>query len=235
MAIAPVSGLKPAAAYARTKRSAAAPAAAAVRGPAVVHDLPVDLPERLQAAFAALHAQVEELQRELLSARQRICELERQTETDDLVPVGNRRGFDRDLKRALAEVDRSHMSAAVMFIDVDRMKAINDSYGHAAGDRALVHLGELLKENLRTSDSIARLGGDEFAVLLTHVVAPEARAKARQIARIVAERPVEHDGADFFISVSTGVQMLEPGQRAADLLSAADREMYEHKARSRSR
>ncbi|MGB7405381.1 MAG: GGDEF domain-containing protein [Pacificimonas sp.] len=163
------------------------------------------------------------------AARARIEELERQAETDDLVPVANRRGFDRDIGRALAEVRRHNLSAAVMFIDVNQMKSINDTYGHEAGDAALVHVGERLRASLRTTDSVARIGGDEFAVLLTHVVAPEARAKARQLARAVVEAPVYTGDHMFSMSVSVGVQMLDDEHDVAQLLSAADREMYAKK------
>ncbi len=200
-----------------------------MRPPAVISDIPAQLPPKLHEAFLALHQQVEALQHDLTAARQRIAELESQVETDDLVPVANRRGFNRDVERALAEVARHNLNAAVVFIDVNRMKAINDTYGHAAGDQALLHVGETLRAHLRTSDSVARIGGDEFAVLLTHVVAEEARAKARQLASAIAAKPVAHNDDSFRMSVSAGIQMLEAGQNAASLLSNADRAMYADK------
>ncbi|MGB3721333.1 MAG: GGDEF domain-containing protein [Pacificimonas sp.] len=232
MAIAPISGPAGTRAYARTQKSAptrAASAAESVRPPAIVNDIPTQLPPKLQEAFLVLHEQVEALQLDLTAARQRIAELESQVETDDLVPVANRRGFNRDVERALSEVARHNLDAAIMFIDVNRMKAINDTYGHSAGDHALLHVGETLQAHLRTSDSVARIGGDEFAVLLTHVVAEEARAKARQLAAAISAAPVTHDSGSFRMSVSVGVQMLEAGQDAATLLSNADRAMYADK------
>ena len=183
----------------------------------------------LQAAFARLDEQVAALQRDLDEARQRIRELEQQTETDDLVPVANRRGFARDIERALADVERHDLSAAILFLDVNRMKAINDTHGHLAGDRALVQVADTLKAQLRTSDSVARIGGDEFAVLLTHVEEAEARAKARALVAGIADAPVAHEGGTFRVSASVGLQMLKAGQTAASLLSQADRAMYAEK------
>ncbi|MEO0500183.1 MAG: GGDEF domain-containing protein [Pseudomonadota bacterium] len=204
-----------------------------VRPAAVITDIGGDLPPRLALAFQQLHDQVGALNRDLDAARARIRELEAQVETDDLLPVANRRGFDRDVERALAEVERHSLSAAIMFLDVDRMKTINDSYGHAAGDAALMHVADVLRTQLRTTDSVARVGGDEFAVLLTHVVAEEARAKARQLAAAITATPVLYAGGEFTMTVSTGIEMLEPGADATQLMSSADRAMYADKRRAR--
>lgn len=188
------------------------------------------LPEHLRDAFVALLAETEELRRTLAVARRRIEELERLVEADELTPVANRRGLIRDLARTLAEVGRHGVRAALIFIDVDKLKAVNDRYGHLAGDAALVHIGETLQAKLRESDTVARLGGDEFAVILRHVDAEQAQAKMEQIVTAVAATPVRVRGESFAITISAGLHVLSPGETVEGVLRFADSAMYAHKA-----
>lgn len=191
------------------------------------------LPEHLRDAFVALLAETEELRRTLAVARRRIEELERLVEADELTPVANRRGLMRDLARTLAEVGRHGVRAALIFIDVDRLKEINDLYGHLAGDAALVHVGETLRANLRESDTIARLGGDEFAVVLRHVDAEQSRAKMEQIVAAVAATPVQLRGESFTVTISAGLHILSPGETVEVVLRFADTAMYARKSERR--
>lgn len=229
-----VSGIgRASAVYRRLQQRVDAPAPAMpVRGPAVVSELLNELSPKLREAFLTLQAEAEELRRDLTAAKARIRELEQLVDQDDLVPVGNRRSFDRDIRRVLAEVDRHDLHAAVMFVDVDAMKRVNDNYGHAAGDLALVHVAATLRSHLRATDTVARIGGDEFAIILTHVVPEEAQAKARQLAAIVAEAPVAYSGGFFNITVSVGIEMLETGVDISHVLARADERMYADKRKT---
>ncbi|MBV7255762.1 diguanylate cyclase [Pacificimonas sp. WHA3] len=193
-----------------------------------------DLSLSTEKTFTAMRAEVRSLEHQLNAARIRIAELERQTETDDLVPIANRRGFTRDVTRAIADLERHGTSSAVIFIDVDHMKTINDEHGHLAGDAALLHVGSVLLENLRTTDSLARIGGDEFVVLLSHVDETDARRKATELSSAVADMPVQYAGWRFPLTISVGVQMLKPGVGFDRLLSDADQEMYAVKRQNRT-
>ena len=108
----------------------------------------------------------------------RIEELKASADTDFLLDILNRRGFERELARAIAFIKRYHASGALVVLDVDRLKPINDEFGHAAGDQVLKAIvGAMLRE-VRASDVVGRLGGDEFAVLLWNLSETDARAKA---------------------------------------------------------
>ena len=154
-------------------------------------------------------------------------------EADELTPVANRRGLIRDLARTLAEVGRHGVRAALIFIDVDKLKMVNDQYGHLAGDAALVHIGETLRAKLRESDTVARLGGDEFAVIVRHVDAQQAQAKMEQIVAAVAATPVRLGDESFTITISAGLHVLSPGETVESVLRFADSAMYVHKADKR--
>ena len=96
-------------------------------------------------------------------------ELEARADIDPLLDILNRRGFERELKRALAYVKRYGTQAALMFIDLDGFKAVNDRHGHGAGDALLKAVARELIGHVRASDVVGRLGGDEFGVVIWHV------------------------------------------------------------------
>jgi diguanylate cyclase (GGDEF)-like protein len=216
-------------AYRRVQTAATVASATVERTPAVTGIVLAELPPHVRDAFADLLAETDELRRTLALARARIEELERLVETDELTPVANRRGLLRDLARTLAEVERHGLGAALIFVDVDRLKAINDAHGHGAGDAALVHVAETLRASVRESDTSARMGGDEFAVILRHVDAAQAAAKTAQIMAAVAARPLALGGATVAVTVSAGCHVLVPGDTAVAVLALADRAMYARK------
>ncbi len=137
-----------------------------------------------------LAAEVDALAAQLEASRARISELEARVDIDPLTDVLNRRGFERELKRSLAYVKRYGSSVALLFIDLDDFKPVNDRHGHAAGDAVLKAVAAALTKNVRASDVVARLGGDEFAVLLWNVNAPDAAAKARSLEAAIYATPV---------------------------------------------
>jgi len=165
----------------------------------------------LAAENAALRSRVAEL--EALVDR-----LERLADSDTLTPLPNRRFFLRALERSVAAMTRHGTPAALLFVDVNDLKRINDADGHAAGDAALVRVAQSLQRNVRASDVVARLGGDEFGLLLDHLDLEAAQAKAAALADAIA--------AGGGASVSIGVTALMPGDTADAALERADREMY---------
>lgn len=174
-------------------------------------------------------ARIAELEREIKILRMAHAELERVAMRDDLVPLYNRRYFDTVIARQAARVDRYGASAAMIYVDIDNMKAINDGHGHAAGDYALIHVAGLLKRHIRQSDIAARIGGDEFAVLLESISAEEAEEKRELLRHAIADSACDFDGAVLRVSASLGLAMLQPGEALSDLLERADAAMYSDK------
>src|SRR5690349_24117066 len=149
------------------------------------------VPEEFPPA-ASLLAENERLKRELALARARIGELEARADVDPLLDILNRRGFERELKRALSHVKRYGTQAALMFVDLDGFKGINDRYGHAAGDVLLKAVARELIGHVRASDVVGRIGGDEFGIIIWRVEEPQASAKARQMGGMIARIGITH-------------------------------------------
>src|SRR5262245_3393757 len=137
-----------------------------------------------------LAAEVGRLEAELASMRARVAELEAHAESDALTGVMNRRGFEREFKRAASYVKRYGGNAALVYLDLDGFKPVNDRFGHAAGDAVLVAVAATLVASVRASDSVGRIGGDEFAVLLWNLSPQDARNKAQVLERAVADTTV---------------------------------------------
>ena len=218
---------------AKTSAAPARPRAArpARRIPAEVER--VEAPQRAAAAMR-LVAEVERLELELAAARARMTELEARAEIDPLTDVLNRRGFERELKRALAYVKRYGTSAALIYLDLNGFKRINDRHGHAAGDILLKAVAMVLTRHVRASDVVARLGGDEFALLLWNLSEAHALAKALALETTIAHTTATHAGATLAVGASAGAAMLLPRDTPADVLERADRAMYARKAARRS-
>jgi len=170
-------------------------------------------------------------------------ELERLSQYDALTGLFNRRRFEEELRRQLAYTNRYGSGGALLLIDVDRFKQINDSLGHAAGDKALCQIADLLRDNLRASDTIARgadpvvarFGGDEFVVLLPEADEAAAVAVADRLTAALRDSTLTVDGQPVSLGISVGVATFDeygrPGE--IELLAAADRAMYEAKAAGR--
>lgn len=180
----------------------------------------------VQAAIDSLSEELIEARAALVRARARIVELEALADRDPLTGLLNRRGFGRELRRAAALASRHAVPIAVLYLDLDGFKAMNDALGHAAGDAALVHVARLLEANLRESDVIGRLGGDEFGVLLMHAAEPDARRKADALAAALELTPFAHQGRPGRIGGSFGVRALTPGLSPERALADADSAMF---------
>lgn len=177
---------------------------------------------RKQADLAALEAEIAEL-------RGRLADAERLADRDALTTCLNRRGFMRELHRALSVVERYKRPAAVIYIDLDGFKAINDNFGHAAGDAVLRHLGRVLVDHVRESDAVGRIGGDEFAVVLNDVGAEEAARKAEALAIAIDGAALMHEGVAHRVRGSMGLHVLERVEDPEDALARADEAMYAEK------
>ena len=190
---------------------------------------------RSSAVAARLAAEVERLAAELKASQTRISELEARIDVDPLTETLNRRGFERELKRSLAYVKRYAVSAALIYLDLDGFKPVNDRHGHAAGDAVLKAVAAALAREVRASDVVARIGGDEFVALLWNVTADEAAAKAAALEAAVYATPVRWKASTLVVGASAGVAQIGPLDRPADLLARADAAMYARKAQRNSK
>jgi diguanylate cyclase (GGDEF)-like protein len=190
-----------------------------------------DKPDQPQAdpVTGPLRAEIERLQAELMQAKWTIAELEARADIDPLLDILNRRGFDRELSRAVAYVGRYGTQAALVFIDLDGFKAVNDRHGHAAGDELLKTVARQLTGRVRASDVVARFGGDEFAVLLWNLDEAQANAKARELEEAIASVLVD----DGRFGASAGVVPLAGKATPAEIVDAADKAMYARKRERR--
>jgi diguanylate cyclase (GGDEF)-like protein len=180
-------------------------------------------------SVTSLLAENERLKRELAVARARVGELEARADIDPLLDILNRRGFERELKRALSHVKRYGTQAALMFVDLDGFKEINDRYGHATGDALLKAVARDLVGHVRASDVVGRIGGDEFGVLVWRVEERQAIAKARALEAVIGRVAITHGRAQVEIAASIGVAPLVEDSNPADVISVADRAMYVRK------
>ena len=175
------------------------------------------------------------LTRRLAQARRHITKLEAHADTDFLLDIPNRRGFERELNRSIAYVKRYRASAALLVVDVDRLKPINDSFGHAAGDHLLKTIVGTLSSSIRQSDMLGRLGGDEFGILLWNLGEGDARAKARALERAVDATACEYRGRRMSTGVSVGITIVGADDEAAKVLERADQDMYARKQARRAK
>ncbi|MBB5016119.1 bifunctional diguanylate cyclase/phosphodiesterase [Rehaibacterium terrae] len=159
-----------------------------------------------------------------------------QASHDALTDLYNRREFERRLEEAIAAVDAGGPSAALLYVDLDQFKLINDTCGHYAGDQLLAQLALVLHHGLRPQDIIARLGGDEFGILLTDVDSEQAMAAADRVRNAVDDFVFTWEQKRFSLTASIGIVMIDRyGMSRRELLSLADTACYMAKERGRNR
>jgi diguanylate cyclase (GGDEF)-like protein len=190
-------------------------------------------PARSQAMRLA--AEVERLERELADARKEMAALAARADVDPLTDIVNRRGFGRELARACAYVKRYGTSAALIYLDLDGFKRINDQHGHAAGDAMLKAIALVLARHVRASDLVARLGGDEFALLLWNCGEAAAQSKTLGLEAAIARTTATHAGTLLSVGASAGATMLLPLDQPDEVIDRADRAMYARKALRRGK
>jgi diguanylate cyclase (GGDEF)-like protein len=176
---------------------------------------------------------IRRLRTQLARALARIEELQASADTDFLLDIPNRRGFERELHRAIAFIKRYHASGALIVLDVDRLKPINDGFGHAAGDQVLKAIVKTLLSHVRASDVVGRLGGDEFALLLWNLSETDARAKAALLEETIDRLTFVFRGRTIKAGASAGVAILGPHAEVDRALEEADSAMYVRKAQRR--
>jgi diguanylate cyclase (GGDEF)-like protein len=176
--------------------------------------------------FGSPKKTIEALERENIQLKARIAELERLVVRDTLTPLYNRRHFMTELDRWCGRAHRYGGDYALVFIDVDNLKSVNDDYGHAMGDAILVTIAKALLSNVRKSDVVARVGGDEFAILLDSIPAEQLQGKVDRLVIAVSKMTIDCNGTTLNPAISAGYCVIEGGVNASELLLRADRSMY---------
>jgi diguanylate cyclase (GGDEF)-like protein len=216
----------------KKKTRTAAPKAAKRRKGGAANGKSAPAP-RPPAVSSDAKAEIRRLRKELARAQARIEQLEASADTDFLLEIPNRRGFERELNRSIAYIKRYHASGAVIVLDVDRLKPINDAFGHAAGDQVLKAIVAALAHQIRSSDVIGRLGGDEFALLLWNLTETDAHAKAAALEQAIDRLSFVFRDRTVGAGVSAGVAVLGPHSDVDRALQEADYAMYVRKAQRR--
>lgn len=174
---------------------------------------------------------------DVTARRQAEAELYHNAFHDALTGLANRKRFDDEVARAIARlVRRGDQHFAVMYLDLDRFKMVNDSLGHRAGDELLVELGRRLLGALRPTDLVARLGGDEFAVFVDQLESPQGATELAERIQRDLVRPFELGGMDLAVTASIGITFSSNGYRSAEeMLRDADIAMYQAKSQGKAR
>ena len=181
------------------------------------------------AAVTDPHAEIERLRAEVEALRLRAEAAEAAADHDVLTPALNRRGFVSALRSAMAFCQRHQVPAVLLYLDLDGFKTVNDTFGHAAGDAALVQVAELLRANLRESDAVGRLGGDEFGLLMLNAGVEEGRDKARRLATALEVDGFVWAGQQAALGGSFGVRAFAAQTDAEVWLAEADAAMWVRK------
>ena len=178
----------------------------------------------------ALTDEIERLRAELDRCHARIRELDRLAHYDSLVGLPNRRSFLANLERLIARVKRYGGPAAVISIDADGLKAVNDRFGHDAGDKALIEISSALNASVRDSDLVARLAGDEFGILLEQADELTAWQTALRVTETLDAWRFCVEGICLPLSAAVGVAAIRAEDSVESVLKRADKEMYRIKA-----
>jgi len=185
-------------------------------------------------AVSALMEKMDDISRELSRTREQLTEIEQQVDVDCIAPIPNRRAFMRRLSWAIAMHERYAHPSTVLYFDLNDFKAINDTYGHAAGDIAIRHVSQLLSATLRESDFIARIGGDEFAIIMYYANEDAARRRGKKIADSLRTTPFVCNGQPITLTTAYGCYSIRSGDDAESALAAADMSMYVDKRRAKT-
>jgi diguanylate cyclase len=154
--------------------------------------------------------------------------------TDPLTGLPNRREFNHRLEERMSGWNRRREGFALLMLDVDHFKALNDEHGHLAGDQVLAAIGRGLRAAIRREDAVARYGGEEFAILLPNASLEQAARVSQNVSEVLAKIVVNHQGARISVTASCGFAAILPNEQAESLIGRADAALYAAKAAGRN-
>lgn len=185
--------------------------------------------DQQQEQYVSLATKLDRMGKQLEEAR-------KESTTDPLTGIGNRKLFDMMGPRAVQMYALGRQPVVLLMIDLDKLKLVNDMYGHQAGDQAIANLGSALsKVFLRQSDVLCRYGGDEFVAILHNTDWKMAQTLARRLQEQVAAMPAPHPAMEFSIGASVGVAQLEAHEEVDEWIARADKALYKAKQNGRDR
>jgi diguanylate cyclase len=185
--------------------------------------------QQQQDQYVTLATKLDRLGKQLEEAR-------RESSTDPLTGLGNRKLFDLVLPRAMQMFSLGRQPVVLLMIDMDKLKLVNDMYGHQSGDAAIQNLGKALSRTfLRQSDVLCRIGGDEFAAVLHNTDWKMAQTLARRLQEQLSAMPAPHPAMEFSMGASVGVAQLEIHEDVDEWVARADRALYKAKQNGRDR
>jgi diguanylate cyclase len=188
---------------------------------------------RDEIAEAKRQAEAAELRVRKLQAE--LEQVSEQVSQDQLTGALNRRGLDEAMQREMSRAERRKVALSVAVLDLDNFKRLNDTYGHQAGDDALVHLIKVVKKTLRPTDIVARFGGEEFIILYSDTALAPAVDITRRLQRELTKRYFLHNNERLLITFSAGVAQFQSGETQEMVFARADKAMYQAKLQGKNR
>jgi diguanylate cyclase len=182
-----------------------------------------------------MRARMEEMESEAKALQVRLSDEQRQSLLDTLTRIPNRLAWEQRVSEELSRWRRFHQPTCVLAWDIDAFKAINDRYGHRAGDKVLVVVAESLATGIRGTDFVARYGGEEFVMLLPGTPLESGAAIANQLREAIAQTGFHFRGVPVSVTISCGVTLVQEGDTAGEVFDRADRAMYQAKNSGRNK
>lgn len=196
----------------------------------------------IQATAQRSHEELVATRKQAQEAEEKVRELERELEEvsekmheDQLTGALNRRGMDEAMDREIKRSERQKTPISLALLDIDNFKMLNDTLGHQAGDKALVHLATVIKETLRPTDEVARYGGEEFIIIMSETGLDDAVSSITRLQRELTKKFFLHNNERKLITFSAGVALRDEGESAEDVIARADKAMYVAKKTGKNR
>lgn len=186
-------------------------------------------------ALAAAQRKVAEAELSIEAMRNELEQVKAMLHQDPLTGTLNRRGIDDAYRQEASRCDRHGARLCVAIIDIDNFKLLNDTLGHQAGDRALVHIAEIVTNTLRPSDRVGRFGGEEFMLLLPDTRLNHSASVMARIKRELSARPLEENNTRITVTFSGGVAQRAPNESLDAVVARADAALYQAKAAGKNR